>query len=120
MPDSLGSAAQVRAIAEQVSESAAEIAVKKFAAMHPELQPTIKADIPPPLKWASGIIATLFVLGIGGTATWLVTTVNTMQVTLARMDERMAGQGSAQISRDDDQDRRISRLEQLLESGSKK
>jgi hypothetical protein len=48
-----------------------------------------------------------------------MTTVNEMQVTLARMDERMSGSGAAQGDRDDDQDRRITRLEQFHERGGR-
>lgn len=90
------------------------MAVARFVAQHPELIER-RAEIPAPLKWAAGIVAALLATGIGGTAVWLMTTVNEMQVTLARMDERMSGSGMAQSDRDDDQDRRIGRLEQYHE-----
>lgn len=43
---------------------------------------------------------------------WLVTTVSQMQVTLARMDERMASWNSSQESRYVDLERRVSKLEE--------
>lgn len=104
MPDTNGNAAQTRAIAEQLGDAL----LTKFAQQHPELR---KPEIPPPLKWASGIIATLFVAAVGGMAVWLVTTVNEMQVTLARMDERMGNQSSNQDGRYDDLSRRVGTLE---------
>jgi hypothetical protein len=116
MTGSLGDAAQTRRIVEPAAEAAAELAVARFAAQHPELH---KTEIPAPLKWAAGILAALMATGVGGTAVWLMTTVNQMQVTLARMDERMSGSGVAQSDRDDDQDRRIARLEQYHERGER-
>ena len=104
MPDSEGNAAQVRIVAEQVADAA----ITRFAQKHPEVS---KSDIPPPLKWAGAIIAALFTMGIGGMAVWLVTTVNEMQVTLARMDERMANQSTTQEGQLDEMGRRVTRLE---------
>jgi hypothetical protein len=116
MPESLGNAAQTRAIVDQAAKASATLAVTEFIAHHPEIiRP--RPEIPAPLKWAGGITAALLATGVGGTAVWLMTTVNEMQVTLARMDERMSGSGAAQGDRDDDQDRRISRLEQYHEGG---
>lgn len=114
MAESLGDAAQTRAIVDQAAKASASLAVTEFVAQHPEYR---KAEIPAPLKWAGGITAALLATGVGGTAVWLMTTVNEMQVTLARMDERMSGSGAAQVDRDDDQDRRITRLEQYHEGG---
>lgn len=54
------------------------------------------AEIPPPLKWASIIIAGLFTAGAATLAFWLVSSVSEMQVTLARMDERLANQAQVQ------------------------
>ena len=75
---------------------------------YPELR---KAEIPAPLKWAGVIVASLFTMGVGAMAVWLVDTVSAMQVTLARMDERMANQATVQDSRFGDFERRISTLE---------
>lgn len=99
-----GDTAQSRIMMENVADAAASAAIMRFQSAKPE--------IPAPLKWAAGIIAALFVAGIGGTATWLITTVNEMQVTLARMDERLENQGPALDSRFGEIERRIGRLEQ--------
>lgn len=101
---SLGDAAQTRAISEQVAEAT----IAKFAYEHPEFR---KAEIPPPLKWAGAIIAGLFTLGTATLVFWLVNSVSDMQVTLARMDERMASMNNAQESRFQDLNRRVTLLE---------
>lgn len=101
-----GNAEQVRVIADQM----AEVVFARIAR-----EPPPKAEIPPPLKWAGGIVAALLVAGAGGTATWLVTTVNEMQLTLARMDERMSGETSSTDRKWDDVERRIGRLERYHE-----
>lgn len=107
MPD-IGNEAQVSIIAAQLFDA---WAVKQDIADKTKREIAAKSEIPPPLKWAGGIIAALFTMGIGGMAVWLVTTVNEMQVTLARMDERMANQSTAQDSQVDEMNRRITRLE---------
>lgn len=112
MPASLGDAAQTRAVAEQVGEAAATIAIHKFVAEHPEVFKS-KPEIPAPLKWAAGIIAALFTMGVGGTAVWAMTTINEMQVTVARIDERMESDSKAQDGRFDEINRRLTRLEQM-------
>lgn len=109
MPEADGNAAQSRIIAQQVARAT----ITEFVAEHPELRPHPKPEIPAPLKWAGAIIAALLATGVGGTAVWLMTTVNEMQVTLARMDERMASSTSSQDSRFDEINRRLSRLEQI-------
>ena len=82
---SAGDSAQVRLIAEAIAE--ATIIKFENARGSPP-----KADLPPPLKWAGGIVAGLMATGVAAMAFWLVTTVNDMQVTLARVDERMNGE----------------------------
>lgn len=84
-----------------VAEAVARAAIKEFVREHPEFK---KAEIPAPLKWAAGIIAALLTAGVAGMFFWLVTTVNDVQLTLARMDER-------QQSGEAGYERRISRLE---------
>lgn len=99
-----GNEAQVRMIAEQVAEAAVQDVLFK----HPEFR---KADIPAPLRWAGGIVASLFTMGIGALAVWLVMTVSDMQVTLARMDERMLSQNTSQSGQFQMLDERVKRLE---------
>lgn len=90
------------------AEAIAEAVISKFVSQHPEV---IKPELPPPLKWASAILAALFVTGISGMGIWLISTVNEMQVTLARMDERLANQTTSQDGRFDELERRIGMLE---------
>jgi len=98
-----GNGEQIRIVAEQVADAA----ITRFAAEHPELR---KAEIPPPLKWAGMVVASLFTAGTATLAFWLISTVNEMQVTLARMDERMAS-GTVKDARFDDLERRVANLE---------
>jgi hypothetical protein len=51
-----------------------------------------KMDIPAPLKWASAIIAALMTTGLGLLAFWMVSTLNNLQITVARIDERQQSQ----------------------------
>lgn len=111
-PDGLGNAAQVRAIAEQIAEAA----VTKFALTHPELN-KVKAEIPAPLKWAAVIISGLFTAGIAAMAFWVVSSINTMQVTLARMDERQSQLTADKDVWKSDIERRVSNLENELAKG---
>lgn len=111
MNESPGNAEQTRAIIEQVAETL----FYKFEREHPV---KTEAAIPAPLKWAATIVAALFVVGIAGLVFWLVTSVSGMQLTLARMDERM-GSGMVKDSRFDDIDRRVIKLEAYSAGGGK-
>jgi len=119
MPDrGIGNQAQVRAIAEQVGESAAEIAIARFASQHPEIRRgTVVSEIPAPLKWAAAVVAALFTAGTGTLAFWLFTSVSQMSVTLARMDERMANYATAQEARIDQLEGRVEGLEAYHRQG---
>ena len=116
MPDARvpnsGDLAQYRIMAEQ----AADIALTK----HVNSAPKEKADIPAPLKWAAAIIASLMSLGIGALCLWLVTTLNEMQVTVARIDERQQSSGDDVNGRFEEVNRRVSRLEAYHADGGRK
>lgn len=99
-PDSLGDHAQVHRIVRQVVMSYREME---------------KPETPPLVKWVVGTVAAVGLAAFIGGGTWLVSSVAEMRETLARMDERMQGQGTAQNSRDDEQDRRIRSLESYHE-----
>jgi hypothetical protein len=86
-----------------------DAAIARFDAIRPP-QPK-ESTVPAPLKWAGGIAAAVFTAGIAAFFLWLTSTVNDMQVTLARMDERMAGQAGDRDARFADIDRRVTRLE---------
>lgn len=104
MPD--GNTVQIRAVAEQVGSAAAEEAVRRYIAMNPP-----KAEVPPPLKWAGAIVAGLFGVAVSGVAIWVVGSISTIQVTLARMDERMTVAAPVQENRFANVEARISKLE---------
>jgi len=105
-----GNAAQSRIIAEQVAESA----ITLFAARHPELFKSKAPEVHPLVKWVVGAVAALGLAAMIGGGTWLVSSVSEMQVTLARMDERMAS-GSVRDSRVDDLERRVAAIEMRVE-----
>lgn len=120
MPDSIGDSAQIRMIAEQVGESAAEIAISKFAATHPEVRRgTVVAEIPAPLRWAAIIASAVITVSASGGLIWLVSTVSEISVTMARMDERMANYTVRQAEQIEALSRRIERLEGYHREGGR-
>jgi len=115
-----GNAAQIRVVAEQIADAA----IVRFTQHNPGLlrDPPAKAEIPAPLKWGAGLFGAVLVLAASSGLLWLVSTVNTMQVTLARMDERMTT-GSIKDNRFDDLERRVqtneSKITELMDSKEK-
>lgn len=95
--------AQLRVLAEQ----AADIALTK----HERPLPEPKVELPAPMKWAAAIISAVMTAGIVALFLWLVTTVNAMQQTLVRIDERQQAQAGSLDGRFADVDRRLRRLE---------
>lgn len=110
MPDMSGNAEQTRIVAEQVADTA----IRRFVSEHPEVR---KTEIPSPLKWAAGMVASLMMLGIGGTATWLVSTVNNMQVTLAEVAVRLEAKSQSDEASIEEIKRRVSVLESYHANG---
>lgn len=103
-----GDAAQTRVIVEQVVESAFVVLADRMAE---KFQPTTKEPpIHPLVKWVVGTVAALGLAAIIGGMTWLVSSVSEMQITLARMDERMTT-GAVKDGRVDELDRRVTKLE---------
>lgn len=89
MPDSLANSEQVRVIVETAGKAAADAAIREFVTTHPHFgPPPVKAEIPPPLKWAAIIISAVLTMGISGAAAWGVKTLNDLQLTVTRIDER--------------------------------
>lgn len=103
MPENPATLAQYRILAEQ----AADIALTK----HERPVAQAKVEIPAPMKWAAGIISAVMTAGVVALFLWLVTTVNAMQQTLVRIDERQQAQNGNLDGRFDDVDRRLKRLE---------
>ncbi|MXP43000.1 hypothetical protein [Allopontixanthobacter sediminis] len=107
-------AAQTRAIAEQVAETA----IAKFAEKHPEVRRgTVVAEIPPPLKWAAIIASSVITVSASAGLLWLVSSVSEMNLTLARMDERMVGYMENQERTAAALEARVQRLEGYHRSG---
>ncbi|MBT0667034.1 hypothetical protein HT136_01460 [Novosphingobium profundi] len=100
----------------RAAEQAAEAVIARFTAEHPELR---RQEIPPSLKWAAGVVSALLTAGISALAFWLVSTVNDMQMTLARMDERMVSQSDNQSSQFEEINRRLNKLEAFHAAGAK-
>lgn len=101
----LGNEVQARAVAEQVAVAAVEL----YAQRHPPIPP--KPEIPAPIKWAGGIIASVMALASTGGMVWGVTTLNELQITVARMDERMRHDTTPE--RLEKIEERLTRLEQM-------
>ncbi len=106
---SVGDAAQTRIIIEQVVDAAIVRLSTPMTASRPGAP--LRTEIPAPLKWAAGIVASLMSLGMGAMVLWLVTTLNEMQLTVARIDERQQSQVGDIDGRFLEVNRRIGRLE---------
>lgn len=109
MPDT-GNAAQIRLVADQVADAA----ILKFASEHPELGR--KPDIPSPIKWASVIIAGIMTAGSAGMLFWMISSIQQMQLTLARMDERQSMNTTNWEAKFRGLDERMGRLEAQKEA----
>lgn len=95
----------------------AEAVIKRFVSQHPELrQNTVVTEIPPTIRWAGIIIGGVMTAAATAGLFWLVATVSEMQVTLARMDERIAGWDSKQENRYLDIEKRVTKLETRMEA----
>jgi len=91
-----------------IADTVARATIEEFVRQHP-MQPP-KAEVPGPLKWAAGIIGAIVVALSVGSATWAVSTLNALQITVARMDERQ--QRDETGKRLDKIEERLNRLEQ--------
>jgi hypothetical protein len=97
-------------------EQIADAVLDRFVSQHPELrQATIVTEIPPSLRWAGIIMGAVMTAAATAGLFWLVATVSEMQVTLARMDERIGNWISTQDQRYADLEARIEKLETKME-----
>jgi hypothetical protein len=103
----LGNETQSRLIADQVAEAA----ILRFYQTHTEARPKPEMQIPPPLKWAAGIISAVFAAAAVAMALWMVTTLSDLQQTVVRIDERQKAADPSANKRFDDIERRIGVLE---------
>lgn len=89
MSDGIGNATQTRAIAEQVGKAAADAAIRDFVQQYPHFVASpSKTEIPTPLKWTAGIAATITSGLLIAAIVWITSTLNQLQITVARIDER--------------------------------
>lgn len=94
-------------------EAIADLVIERFVSQHPELrQASVVSEIPAPLRWAAIIMGAVMTASISAGFVWMVKSVNDMQLTLARMDERMESLVKAQDNRYQILERRVDRLEQ--------
>lgn len=90
MTDSLANAEMVRAIVAPTAQAAASAAIREFVQTHPHFAPAApKVEIPAPLKWAAAIVAGLMTMGVGAMTVWGVTTLNDLQITVAKINTRL-------------------------------
>lgn len=114
---SMGDAEQTRIIAEQVAGAAASTAIREFVSQHPHFAPpAAKAEIPAPLKWAGIIASGVMTAAVTSACYWGVTTLNELQLTVTRIDERqqndMTGKRLDALEKNvADNERRISDIE---------
>ena len=113
----MGNEAQVRIISEQLAE--AIIARVKRSDNGAFREPPRSVEIPAPLKWGAAILASLITLAAGAALLWSFTTLNDVQITLARMDERQKRQETSQDTRYTELSSRINKLEAYHSEGGR-
>lgn len=97
----------VRQAIEPMAKAAASAAIREFVQSHPHWAPpeSQKAEMPTLMKWLGGIAATIVAAAI----IWMAATLNSLQVTVARIDERQ--QSDASGKRLDAVESRVATLE---------
>lgn len=114
--------AAIKTMAQQAADIAlAEITPILSRVDRALIQQEKRVESPAMIKWAGGIITAILTAGIIALFFWLVSSVNEMQQTLVRIDERQKAQVEGLDTRFADYDRRIRRLETInhLEGGDK-
>jgi hypothetical protein len=100
-------------LSDEAKEQIADAVIERFVSRHPELrQGSIVTEIPPPIKWVGIMLGGTMTAAVTAGLFWLVATVSEMQVTLARMDERIGGWTSMNESRYSDLEKRVAALEE--------
>ena len=82
---SLGDAAQIRAIGEQIAEATI---IKMREVERP------KVEIPAPLKWVAAILAALMTAGVIGLCFWMVSTLGEVQLAVREMSTQLSTKGA--------------------------
>lgn len=111
MPDGLGNADQVRVISEQLADAI----IRRVEGNDSRIlrEPPQPVEVPAPLKWGAGIFAAIITLAAGSALIWGFSTLNDVQKTLVRMDERQQNQESLIQNQYGDLARRVSTLETI-------
>ena len=89
-----------------IVDRVAQAAVERFAQTHP-----VKAEIPAPLKWAAGVATAVITALVVSMCVWMAGTLNGLQQTVTRIDERQQITGDSTGSRLDRIEERLTRLE---------
>lgn len=101
-------------------EQVADAAVTKFRLENPGLfSERQEAEIPAPMKWVASIAASIFVVGVPGMMFWGVSTISTMQITLAKLEERVGNLSTNQKDHLDNIVTRVASLEDKNERSRK-
>lgn len=106
---SLGDAAQIRAIGEQIAEATI---IKMREVEKP------KVEIPAPLKWAAIILTGLMTAGLSGLCFWIVSTLSEVQLAVREVNTQLSAKGAVE-QRFTELDRRVTALESH-QAGAKK
>lgn len=98
-----------------VADQVADATIKRFMQEHP--LPPARAEMPPALKLWGSIAAAVLTLVVTTGVLWMAATLNALQITVARMDERQQRDTTgteiqALKERDLRHDERLSKLEQ--------
>ena len=107
-----GDLAMIRTIAESIATSISDTIAQRMPHVIEE-----KIEVPGPLKWAAGIVAAVMTVGLTGLAIWMVGTLNALQITVARIDERQQSQLGDVAGQFKAMDGRVSRLEEYHRRG---
>jgi hypothetical protein len=103
----LGNEVQARDVLEQVASAT----IRKWVQDNPHTLQSPPAperpEIPAPLKWGAVIVSGLMTAGTAALFFWMVSTLNALQLTVARIDERQAQDGTKE---------RLDKIEERLTS----
>lgn len=105
---SLGDAAQIRAIGEQIAEATI---IKMRETERP------KVEIPAPLKWAAIILSGLMTTGVCGLCFWIVTTLSEVQLSIREVNTQLSNKGAIDM-RFQAVEQRVSSLERDQRGGN--
>jgi hypothetical protein len=93
-----------------------EDALASFVSQHPEVrQAAVVSEIPTPLRWAGLLAGAVITATSTAAAIWVISTISDVQLTVTRIDERIAGSAKLQEERFETMDRRLNAVEDKLD-----